>query len=89
MSKLTLVVKDDDALGFLHVYPEGNIHTQEDLDEMFQQILSTTPGYSNRESWDKPDLVGAIKGHVNWFRPHDKAEPPKTYNILPRKKEVR
>ena len=56
---------------------------------MFQQILSTTPGYSNRESWDKPDLVGAIKGHVNWFRPHDKAEPPKTYNILPRKKEVR
>jgi hypothetical protein len=85
MSKLTLVVKDDDILGFLHVYPEGNIHTQEDIDEMFEQLMSITPEYSDREPWNKPDLVGAIKGHVSWFRPYHKVEPPKTYNVLPRK----
>tara|TARA_Y100001938_G_C7861823_1_gene315961 strand:+ start:232 stop:498 length:267 start_codon:yes stop_codon:yes gene_type:complete len=87
MSKLTLVVKDDNVLGFLHVYPDGNIHTQEDIDGMFEQLMSATPEYRDREPWDKPELVGAVKGHINWFQPHQKVAPPKTYNVLSKKSE--
>tara|TARA_R110002153_G_scaffold934_1_gene4236 strand:+ start:229 stop:501 length:273 start_codon:yes stop_codon:yes gene_type:complete len=87
MSKMTLVVKDDNVLGFLHIYPDGNIHTEEDIDNMFEQLMSMTPAYMDRKPWDKPELIGAVKGHVSWYKPCDKVVPPKTYNVLSRKSE--
>tara|TARA_R110000851_G_scaffold4341_2_gene17670 strand:+ start:758 stop:1033 length:276 start_codon:yes stop_codon:yes gene_type:complete len=88
MSKMTLVVKDDNILGFLHIYPDGNIHTEEDIENMFEQLMDMTPKYRDRKPWDKPDLIGAVKGHVSWYKPYDeKVVPPKTYNVLSRKSE--
>ena len=54
---------------------------------MFEQLMNMTPAYMDRKPWDKPELVGAVKGHVSWYKPCDKVVPPKTYNVFSRKSE--
>ena len=81
MSKLSFVIKDDDIVGFLHVSPEGNVHSEEDIENVFDQLMDVHPVYKEREPWNKPDLIGVVKGHINWFKPNE-VQPKKIYNLL-------
>ena len=69
MSKLSFVIKDDNIVGFLHVSPEGNVHSEEDIENVFNQLMDVHPVYKEREPWNKPNLIGVVKGHINWFKP--------------------
>ena len=66
MANYSFVLKDDNILGFYPVRNTGVLKTDEDVENLFNKTMQTSNMYKDREIWDRPELIGIVKGVVNW-----------------------
>lgn len=66
MANYSLVLKDDNILGFYPIRNAGVLRTDEDVEKLFDKAMRKSERYKDREVWNRPQLIGIVKGIVNW-----------------------
>lgn len=66
MANYSLVLKDDNILGFYPIRNAGVLRTDEDVEKLFDKAMRQSERYKYREVWNRPQLIGIVKGIVNW-----------------------
>ena len=69
MANFSFVLEDDGILGFYPVKNAGALKSEEDIEELFDEIMSKDNRYKDRLVWNRPRIIGVVAGIVNWYDP--------------------
>jgi len=69
MANYSLVLEDNGIVGFYPIRNAGEVKSNEDVETMFDKAMRESNRYKEREVWDRPQLIGIVKGVVNWYDP--------------------
>tara|TARA_R110000824_G_scaffold209491_2_gene395282 strand:- start:47 stop:298 length:252 start_codon:yes stop_codon:yes gene_type:complete len=67
MAHFSLVLEDDGVVGFYPIKNAGEVTSDEHVEKLYEKAMRNS--YIDREVWDRPRLIGVVKGVVNWFDP--------------------
>jgi len=67
MANYSLVLEDNGIIGFYPIRNAGEVKSNEDVERLFDEAMRNSNNYKTREVWDRPALIGIVKGIVNWY----------------------